>query len=40
MILTQLGAVVLILAIVLLPQVLAAHFSAPEVSAPEEYDYR
>ena len=40
MFLTQLGAVVVILAIVLVPQVLAAYFGTPEVSAPEEYDYR
>lgn len=37
---TQFGLVVLVTALVLLPQVLAAYFSAPRTPDTEEFDYR
>lgn len=37
---TQFGLIVLVLALVLLPQALAAYFSAPPAQDTEEFDYR
>jgi hypothetical protein len=40
MFLTQFGISILMVALALLPQVMAAFLSGPRVSDSEEYDYR